>query len=124
MILYTVYSTISYGAAIWGNRRFSCISAAQNIAARFYMRVGRNTPTAAVMGDMGSTNTVSRQNKCIINQWFRLRSMDENRLNSIVFNWANSQGRIRFQNCACVLSSNLGNVISKFFFLGCGDSTY
>ena len=30
-----VYSTISYGAAMWGDRRFSCISPVQNRAAKF-----------------------------------------------------------------------------------------
>ena len=79
---------MSCGAAIWGDRRFSRISAVQNRAARFFMGVGRYTPNAAVMGDMGWTNTESRQWECVINQWFRLRAMDENRLNSKVFKWA------------------------------------
>ena len=76
-----VYSAISYGAAIWGDSSLSCISAVQNRAARFFMGAGRYTPNTAVMGDMGWTNKESRQFGYVINQWFRLRSMDENRLN-------------------------------------------
>ena len=34
-----VYSTIKYGAAIWGDRSFSCISAVQNRVARIFMGV-------------------------------------------------------------------------------------
>ena len=33
-----------------------------------------------MMGDIGSTNIESTQWECVINQWFRLRLMDENRL--------------------------------------------
>ena len=36
-----VWSVISYGAAIWGNRQFSCINSVQLRAARYYMGVGR-----------------------------------------------------------------------------------
>ena len=50
------------------------------------------------MGDIGLTNTESRQWECVINQWFRLRSMDENRLNNKVFKWAYSQGSNRYKN--------------------------
>ena len=93
-----VYSTISYGATIWGDRSFSCISAVQNRAARFFMGVGRYTLNTAVVGDMGWTNTESRQWECVINQWFRLRSMEVNRLNHSVFKWAYMQVNKRYKN--------------------------
>ena len=48
-----VRSTIRYGGAIWGDRQFSCITAVQNKAERFYLGVGRYTPNAAVNGDIG-----------------------------------------------------------------------
>lgn len=83
-----VYSTISYGAAIWGDRSFSCISAVQNRAARFFMGVGRYTPNTAVMGDIGWTNTESRQWESVIYHWHRLRSMEQSRLNFKVFKWS------------------------------------
>ena len=48
-----VWPVISYGAAIWGNKSFSCINSIQNRAMRFYLGTGKYTPTAAVGGDMG-----------------------------------------------------------------------
>ena len=59
-----VWPVIAYGAAIWGDRAFSCIDAVQNQAMRFYLGVGRYTPTAAVAGDMGWIPSVVRQWKC------------------------------------------------------------
>ena len=64
----------------------------------FFMGVGRYTPNTAVMGDVGWTNTESRQLECVINQWFRLRSMEVNRLNHRVFKWAYMQGNKRYKN--------------------------
>ena len=62
------------------------------------MGVGRYTPNTAVMGDMGWTNTESRQWEYVINQWFRLRSMDANRLNFKVFKWSCLQGNNSCKN--------------------------
>ena len=56
-----VYSTISYGASILGDRSFSCITAIQNRAARFFMGVGPYTPNVATMGDMEWLSTDVRQ---------------------------------------------------------------
>ena len=41
---------ISYGAAIWMDRSFSCINDIQNRAARYFMGVGPYTPTTATKG--------------------------------------------------------------------------
>ena len=57
-----VWPVISYGAAIWGDRSFSCIDAIQNRAMRFFLGVGKYNPTAAVSGDMGWI-------PCHIRQW-------------------------------------------------------
>ena len=48
-----VWPVITYGAAIWDFRSFSCINAIHNRAMRFYLGVGKYTPTVAVAGDMG-----------------------------------------------------------------------
>ena len=48
-----VWSVISYGAAIWGHTSFSCINSIQNRAMRFFLGVGKYTPTAAVSGELG-----------------------------------------------------------------------
>ena len=71
-----VWSVISYGAAIWGNRQFTSINSVQLRAARYYMGVGRYTPNSAVHGDTGWKPTSVRQWSCVINQWLRLKTMD------------------------------------------------
>ena len=48
-----VVPIISYGAAIWATHSYSCINAVQHGAARYFLNVGRNTPNAAVSGDIG-----------------------------------------------------------------------
>ena len=74
-------------------------------AARIFMGVGRYTPNAAVMGDMGWESVEVRQWNSIIKHWHRLRSMDTNRLNFKVFIWAARRGNGRFKNwCGRVLS--------------------
>ena len=48
-----VQSIIDYGVAIWGCKEFSSINTVQNRACRYFLGVGKYTPTAAVQGDMG-----------------------------------------------------------------------
>ena len=69
------------------------------------MGVGRYTPNAGVMGDMGWESVEVRQWDSIINHWHRLRSLDTTRLNFKVFIWAARRGNGRFKNwCGRVLS--------------------
>jgi CDP-diglyceride synthetase len=56
-----VWSIISYGAAIWGTKEYSCINAVQNRAMRFYLGVGKYTPNLSVIGDMGWKPSIIRQ---------------------------------------------------------------
>ena len=70
----------------------------QNRAARFFMGVGPYTSNAATMGDMGWTSTDVKQWGSVLNHWYRLRSMDENRINSRVFKWAAQKGNSRCKN--------------------------
>ena len=53
--LYDTYlqPVISYGAAIWGVKQYSCISAIQNRAMRILLGTGKYTPSMAVVGDIG-----------------------------------------------------------------------
>ena len=64
-----VWPVIAYWAAVWGDRSYSCIEAIQNRAMRFYLGVGRYTPSAGVAGDMGWTSTLIRQWKSVSNVW-------------------------------------------------------
>ena len=52
------------------------------------MGVGRRTPSAALQGDMGWSNSEHRQWICISRQWCRLANMSHNRINSAIFHWA------------------------------------
>ena len=56
-----VWSFISYGAAIWGTKEYSCIIAVQNRAMRFYLGVGKYTPNLSVIGDMGWKPSIIKQ---------------------------------------------------------------
>ena len=46
-----VWSLISYGSAVWGYKSFACINSIQNRVMRFFVGVGKYTPTAEVSGD-------------------------------------------------------------------------
>ena len=74
---------------------FSCKTAIQNRAARFFMGVRPYTPNVATIGDMGWLSTDVRQWDSVINHWYRLRNMDENRINFKVFKWAAQNGNSR-----------------------------
>ena len=93
-----VIGTISYGAAIWGDRSFSCISAVQHRAARFFMGVGKYTPNAAVMGDTGWESIYVRQWDSVVNYWYRVRGMETSRINFKVIKWAARRGVGRCNN--------------------------
>ena len=77
----TVWSVISYGAAIWGIKEHAGISMVQHNACRFFLEVGKYTPNAAVNEDMEWTPTHVKQIKSVMCHWFRLNHMDSNRIN-------------------------------------------
>ena len=86
-----VWPIISYGAAIWGSKSFSCINAVQNRAMRFFLGTGKYTPTAAVFGEMAWEPPIVKQWKCISSQWARLVNMNMERLNKRIFKWCNAK---------------------------------
>ena len=81
-----VWSTISYGAAIWGTKEFSAINAVQNRAIRFFLGVGRFIPNVAVGGEMGWVPAVVKQWKNVLGHWFRLNAMADSRINKKYLN--------------------------------------
>ena len=91
-----VWPVISYGAAIWGSKSFSCINAVQNRAMRFFLGVEKYTSTAAVSGDMGWDPAFIKQWNCIGNYWGRMSRMTVNRINKQVFIW---EDRMANRNC-------------------------
>ena len=83
-----VWSTISYGAAIWGDREFNCINAVQNRGERYFVDVGRYTPNTAVNGDMGWDKPIIKQWSSVVNNWIRIKNMDDGRINKKIYKWA------------------------------------
>ena len=63
-----IWPVISYGAAVWGTRKYSCIDAVQMKAQRFFLGTGKYTPSDAVAGDMGWVPTFIKQYKSICNE--------------------------------------------------------
>ena len=62
----TVWSVVSYGAAIWGIKEYAGISTVQNKACPFFPGVGKYIPNAAVNGDMGWTPAHVKQMKSVL----------------------------------------------------------
>ncbi len=85
-----VLPILTYGAAIWGHRHYSCINAVFNRALRFYLGVGKYTPNAAVQGDMGWKSPWSQQWICIFRNWSRLCDMSEDKLCKRIFLWCSN----------------------------------
>ncbi len=83
-----VQPVISYGAAIWGTKDYACISAVQNRACRYYMRLGKSAPNIALEGDTGWVHPSHRICKCVTRQWCRSVNMCESRVNKRVLKWA------------------------------------
>ena len=76
-------SMVSYGEnrAI---KSFSCINAVKKRAMRFFLGIGKYTPTAAVSGDMGWTPAFDKQWKCIEitgTEWYIIRNSSANSVN-------------------------------------------
>ena len=86
-----VQSIINYGAAIWGSSNFSCISAVQNRACRFFLGLGKYAPNPAVQGDMGWILPEHRQWICVIRQFCRMINMDDTLLSKLIFTWSLTQ---------------------------------
>ena len=47
-----VWPVVSYGAAVWGFKSFSCINVVHNRAMRYFLGVGKYTPNTALAGEM------------------------------------------------------------------------
>ncbi len=93
---FTVYSRLydalvqpilDNGAAVWGTRGFSVISANRHRACRAFLGVGKSAPTAAILAYMGWTCPLQRQWITVLRQWCRLSEMNDTRLNQRVFAW-------------------------------------
>jgi len=84
-----VWSVVSYGAAIWCFRSFSCLNAVNNRAMRYYLGVGKYTPNTALAGEMAWIPPIVRPWKTIALSWSRLSCSLQSRVNKRIALWAN-----------------------------------
>ena len=70
---------LEYGAEIWGFHPAGDIEVVQTKFCKFVLRLGRNAPNIAALGELGR-NTMYSQRLCkIIKYWFKLLHANENR---------------------------------------------
>jgi hypothetical protein len=93
-----VWHVIAYGAAIWGEKSYSCIDAVQYRAMRFFLGVGQYTPNNAVTGDMAWVHPIARQWTCVNNFIVRISNMDNDRLNKRVYKHLDTISNYRCRN--------------------------
>ena len=93
-----VWPVIAYGAAVWGDKTFTCIEAVQNKAMRFFLGTGRYTPNAAVIGEMGWLPPIVKQWKCVCLHWARLHNMCTSRINKQIFQYCFTKGSRKCKN--------------------------
>ena len=93
-----VNSIIEYGAAIWGQKSYSCINAVQNRASRYFLGLGKRAPNLATQGDIGWRLPEDRQWLCIVRHWLRLCNMNDTRMCKKVFQWCKMHASLRTKN--------------------------
>ena len=66
-----VQSIIDYSSSVWGTKPYSCISAVQNRACRYYLGLGGYAPNTAVNGDcrISRMNDTSLPKKIFLGYW-------------------------------------------------------
>jgi hypothetical protein len=93
-----VWPVISYGASIWGTKSYSCINAVQNRAMRFYLGLGKYTPTAALYGELAWQPPHVKQWVSVARLWHRYHKMNRDRLNYKVYAYCYSRASTRCKN--------------------------
>lgn len=102
---------------------FYSLNAVQNKAARFFLGVGRYTPNAAVNGDTGWTSPIVKQWSSVINNWYRIKGMHNDRINKKVFTWAMSHSGERCKNL-CYRIRKQFDVSGISYLYDTADSTF
>ena len=87
-----VLPVLEYGSPCWAYKDHSCINAVQMRAGRFFLGVGRYTPSLGVLGEMGWLPVKANCWISIIREWCRLLNMEGTRLNYQVFQYAQKHG--------------------------------
>ena len=108
-----VVRIMRYGASIWGHKEYDCINAVHNRMCRFFLGVGKFTPSAAVQGDMGVRVPWQHQCEEIARQWYRIGNMENMRVNKKVFLWAGTFRKNWISKTKELLNTcNLGELIN------------
>ena len=93
-----VQHTMSYGAAFWGLKSHPCKRAVQNREMQVFLGIGKYTPSAAVIGEMGWTTSYIRQWKSIYSHWYRYHTWKNSDMRKRTFNWTMSALEIKCKN--------------------------
>ena len=90
-----VWPIISYSACIWGTRKYGAIVSVVIRACCLFLGLGQHAPVSAVRGDLGMVPTLCRQMKEVARQYSRQKTMSNERINYIIFNWISNLGELR-----------------------------
>lgn len=83
----TVEPILMYGSGIWGTKQFSCISADQNRACKYFLSAGKLTSNISTRGDMGWTSTITKQRINCCRLLCRLVRSDDERKTQKIWRW-------------------------------------
>jgi hypothetical protein len=117
----TVWPVISYTASIWGTKSYTCINAVQNRAIRFFLGVGKYTPTAALYGETAWRPPHVKQWRSVSQQWHRLCTMDTNRLNYKIFMECRNKSNSRCKNWQFMYNAHMSSLDLDDFLMNCSN---
>lgn len=80
-----VLPILSWGAAIWGCKKFPKIQTVQNKAMRAFLSVNTFTSNVCVSGDMGWTDCLLHRKILMLKFWNRIIKISDDRIVKIVF---------------------------------------
>jgi hypothetical protein len=106
-----VWPVVEYSAAVWGSKAFSSVEAFHNRISRYFLCVGRYTPSAAVRGELAVLTPSERLWKVVMKQWCRFYNLDNSRSNKQIFLWAVHEGRTKTNWCTRV-QRKFGDVVN------------
>ena len=76
---------LEYCSELWGHKSYNCINSVFMKTARFCTNTGKYTPNAAIIGDTGWEEPITRQNINMVRWLWKLNRMDKTRITHQVF---------------------------------------
>ena len=71
---------LTHGSEIWGYQMYTCIETIHYNYCKYFLGVKRNTPNAAVLGELGRTPIFIYTFIRCVKWWFKLLSMSNDRI--------------------------------------------